>query len=79
MWETDLTFCISEMASTGQPGFYLIDGLGTGRSNWIMGSIVRKVAVDLTTSSRQKPLLLELKMRWSPINSPAGIWEIVIA
>ena len=48
MWETDLTFCISEMASAGQPGFYLIMGMGSEQAclTEFKGSIVPKVAVD---------------------------------
>jgi hypothetical protein len=58
MWETDLAFCISEMASAGQPGFYLIMGMGSEQAclTEFKGSIVRKAAVDRSPSSLQKSL-----------------------
>jgi hypothetical protein len=46
MWETDLTFCISEMASAGQPGFYLFMAMGSEQAclTEFKRSIVREVA-----------------------------------
>jgi hypothetical protein len=54
----DLTFCISEIDSSGQSGFYLIMAMGSEQAGLtgFKGSIVRKVAVDRSASSLQKSL-----------------------
>lgn len=54
----DLTFCVPDTSDSQQRGFYLIKAMGSEQAGLtgFKGSIVRKVALDRSTSSLQKSL-----------------------
>ena len=80
MWKTDLTFCISEMASSGQPGFYLIVAMGSEQAGLteLKGSNRPKGRGGPFRFLSSKVAYCNPKCSGAQSITAAGIWEVVI-